>query len=152
MRLTQVRNILDQVCDFHGQLSSYYHWLSDKSAQSKVKLLLDLLSQHEQGLRDSLEAYEQDAETKVMDSWLESPNYEQIWQRVGELAPLGTDATLEKVVEVAFALDECLFDFYREGEEHAPNARIREVFRSLATLQQGEVRKLAMSATQLADA
>ncbi|MDJ0654476.1 MAG: hypothetical protein QNJ40_10005 [Xanthomonadales bacterium] len=152
MSLVQVRDMLDRVCEFHGHLSSYYHQLSDDASQSRVKLILNLLSQHEQGLREGLEAYERDASKNVMDSWVDCPNCEEIRRRFDQLTSTGMDASLETVVELCFSVDQCLFDFYREGEEHAPNARVKQVFHSLKDLQEGEVRKLAWSATQINDA
>ena len=148
----QIKQILNNVCEFHGHLSAYYHQLSDDMDQSRIKLILDLLSQHEAGLRESLEAYEEDASKEVMDSWIECPSCQEIRQRLGQLLSAGTESNLESVVERALALDRCLFDFYREGEAHAPNPRVQRVFRSLAALQQGEVRELALSATQICDA
>ena len=72
MRFMQIKQMLNNVCEFHGHLSAYYHQLSDDMDQTRIKLILDLLSQHEAGLRESLEAYEQDASKEVMNSWIHS--------------------------------------------------------------------------------
>lgn len=54
MRYRHVRDMLDEVREFHGQLSDYYHKLSDSTEQRRVKLMLDHMSDHQRNLQDRL--------------------------------------------------------------------------------------------------
>ena len=145
MRLTQVRNMLDQVGEFHGQLAEYYSQLSDTAAQQRVKMLLDHLSSHEQHLQTSLAAYEEDASRQVMDTYVDCIYCDEILATC-EQTPVTPEMSVDGVIRVAMDVDNCLLRFYREVAAKADSETVREVFRNLIELEEGELRKLAMNA------
>lgn len=150
MRYRQVRDMLDQVRDFHGQLSDYYQELSDSADQQRVKLLLDHMSDHERQLQDSLGAYEEGASKQVMDTWVDCKYCDEVLATC-ERTPIAEESSVEGVINATMDIDNCLIRFYREVAEKVDSQTIRDVFRNLIDLEEGELRKLALSALQIGD-
>ena len=71
IRYSQVKNMLEQVRDFHGQLAQYYDQLSKGAEKQRVKMLLDHMSKHEQDLQEGLRAYEETATQNVMETYVD---------------------------------------------------------------------------------
>jgi hypothetical protein len=71
MMYTQVKNMLDQIDDFRGQLVEYYERLSNDAEQQRVKMLLRHMSRHERDLQEGLRAYGETAarNSNVEISW-----------------------------------------------------------------------------------
>lgn len=150
MRLTQVRNTLDQVREFHGQLADYYTQLSDESAQQRLKLLLDHLASHETHLQESLAAYEKDAPQKVMNTFVDCIYCDEIMATCKQ-TPITPDMSVDGVIQVAMDIDTCLLRFYREVAENADSVTVREVFGNLIDAEEAELRKLALDALLAGD-
>ena len=57
----------------------------------------------------------------------------------------------EDVARIAMQIDECLLRIYRHLADKAETESVRDVFRNLVTLEQGELRKLALNALRAGD-
>jgi hypothetical protein len=150
MRLTQVRNTLDQVREFHRQLADYYAQLSDAATQQRLKLLLDHLASHETNLHDSMAAYAKDAPKQVMNTYVDCIYCDEIMATC-EHTPITPEMSVDGVIKVAMDVDSCLLRFYREVAENADSETVREVFRNLIDAEEGELRKLALDAMLAGD-
>jgi len=150
MRFTQVRNMLDQVSEFHGQLAKYYDGLSDKAALQRVKMLLDYMGSHEVNLQTSLSAYEEGAPQVVLDTWVDCKQCENILATC-EQTPITPELSVDGVTKLAMDVDQCLIRFYGEVVERAESHMVREVFKNLIAMEEGELRKLSLSAQQAKD-
>ena len=145
MRLTQIRNMLDEVRGFHGQLAEYYGRLSDEADQQRVKMLLDYMSTHEKSLQRSLAAYEDDASRQMLDSWVACDRCEAILATC-EQTPIAPEMSVDGVIRVAMDVDRCLLRFYREVAKCAESETVRDVFKNLVDMEEAELRKLALDA------
>ena len=150
MRYTQIRNVLDEARDFHGQLAEYYGQLSDNAVQQRVGLLLDHMSSHERNLQQGLAAYEDDAARQVMDTWVDLSRHEEILATF-EQTPIAADTSVDGVTRAAMDVDRCLLRFYRDVAGSAESETVREVFSNLVDMEEAELRKLAFGALQATD-
>ncbi len=150
MRYSQVRDMLDQVRDFHGQLADYYHQISESTDQQRIKLLLDHMSGHEQHLKDSLGAYEEDASRQIMDTWVDCRHCNETLVTCQQTL-IAPETSVDDVIRAALDVDNCLMRFYREVAEKVDSESVREVFRNLVDMEESELRQLALGALQLAD-
>jgi rubrerythrin len=150
MRYTRIRNTLDKVRDFHGQLAEYYSQLSDRAALQRVKLLLDYMSSHERNLQSSMAAYEEGASREVMDTWVDCGHCEEIIA-ICEQPPISPDLSVDSVVKQAMDVDRCLLHFYREVAANAQTETARDVFTNLIDMEEAELRMLAFGASQAMD-
>jgi hypothetical protein len=144
-RYIQVRDLLEQVRVFHGQLAHYYKGLADHAAQTRVRLLLDYMSSHENNLQASLAAFEQDAARGVLDTWVDCRHCEEIIATC-QRTPIEPDLSVDGVTKVAMDVDACLMNFYEEVANKSDSESVREVFRNLLSMEQAELRKLARNA------
>lgn len=148
-RYTQVRDILDQGRAYHRQLTLYYQQLSGEAQRQRVKLLLDHLGSHERNMQEALARYIDGAPEEVLDTWVDWRHREEI---LGLCEPPPTlEMSVDKVIEAAMALDNCLLGFYKEVVESADAERVREVFRNLIEAEEMELRKLAQDSQQVWD-
>ena len=150
IRYSQVKNMLEQVRDFHGQLVQYYDRLSKEAEQQRVKMLLDHMSKHEQDLQDGLRAYEETATQNVMDTYVDCEYCNEILATCRQ-TPIAPETSVEGVIRVAMDVDNCLLRFFREVAEHAETERVRDVFKNLVEMEESELRKLATNALQAMD-
>lgn len=150
MRYMQIRDMLDRVRDFHGQLGDYYHQLSETADRERIKLLLDHMSNQKKQLRDGLAAFEQEVSKQVLDTWVDSEFCDQALSTCEQtFAP--RDTSVEGVIKAAMDMDNCLIGFYREVVEHVESEHVREVFQNLIAMEAGDLRNLALGALQLRD-
>jgi len=150
IRYSQVKNMLKQVRDFHGQLVQYYDRLSKEAEQQRVKMLLDHMSKHEKDLQEGLRAYEETATQNVMDTYIDCEYCNEILATCRQ-TPIEPETSIEGVIRVAMDVDNCLLRFFREVAEQAETERVRDVFRSLVEMEESELRKLATNALQAVD-
>lgn len=150
MRYTQVRDMLDRVREFHGQLAAYFHQLSESSDRQRVKLLLDHMSNHEEQLQASLGAYEDDASEQVMNTWVDCKYCNEVLATCEQM-PIAPETSVDNVVKATLDIDSCLIRFYREVADKVESGKVRDVFRNLVEMEEGELRKLALSALQVGD-
>ena len=150
MRYTQVRNMLDQVRDFHQKLSEYYDQLSKDSDKQRIKMLLDHMSKHEHDLSEGLGAYEESATRNVMDTYVDCEHCNQILATC-EQTPILPETDVDSVIKAAIDIDNCLLRFFREVADYAETERVRDVFRNLVDMEEAELRNLALSALQVTD-
>ncbi len=150
MRYTQIRNVLDEARDFHGQLAEYYSQLSVNATQQRVGLLLDHMSSHERNLQQGLAAYEDDAPRQVMDTWVDLSHHEEIFATC-EQTPISADTSVDSVTRVAMDVDRCLLRFYRDVAGSAESETVREMFKNLIDMEEADLRRLAFGALQATD-
>jgi hypothetical protein len=142
--------MLDQVREFHGQLAEYYDGLSDEATRQRVKMLLDYMSSHEKNLQASLSAYEEGTPQVVLDTWVDCRYCEEVLATC-EQTPITPELSVDGLTKVAMDVDLCLIRFYRAVVENAESHMVREIFKSMITMEEDELRKQAFSAQQAND-
>ena len=149
-RFSQVRDLLEQVRGFHGELASYYTQCAGTAVQERVKLLLEYLSSHQRNLEAGLSKYEDEASRKVLETWVDESHCARLLADARTMK-LPADMSVEDVTTLAMKIDECLIRIYRHLSEDADTEPVREVFRNLVAREQNELRKLAMNALRAGD-
>jgi hypothetical protein len=149
-RYVQVRDLLEQAARFHGDLAGFYHGLAGQAGQQRVKLLLDYMSTHEANLRDSLEAFDDEASEGVLNTWVDRDYCDRIVHAC-ENMPRPPALEVEPVIHLAMTVDESLTRFYEELARKTDVESVREVFRNLVSMEQTELRRLALNALTAQD-
>ena len=149
-RFNQVRDLLKQVRDFHGQLAKYYKGLSDQAAKARVRLLLDYMGSHESNLQACLGSFEETVSAGILDTWVDCRHCDEIIATC-EQTPIDPDLSIDGVTKVAMDVDACLIHFYEEVAKKSDSESVRELFLNMISLEQGELRKLARNALSVMD-
>lgn len=149
-RYVQVRDLIERVRALHSDLAAYYHQLSDRAEQARLRLLLDYLSTHEENLQESLADYEDEGAASVLDTWVDRRHSEDLIAACAAL-PEEPDMSLDSITHIAFDVDACLMRFYRDLSQKADSEEVRETFRDLLASEEAELRRLARNALTSAD-
>ena len=150
MRYMQVKNMLDHIRDFHGQLAEYYSQVSNSAGQERIKLLLDHMSKHEKDLQDGLRAYQEAAPRGAMDTYVDCEYCNEILVTCKQ-TPIAPQTSIAGVTKVAMDVDNCLMRFFREAAQQAETETVRGIFRNLVEMEEAELRRLALGALQATD-
>lgn len=85
-----------------------------------------------------------------MDTWVDCKYCDEVLATC-ERRPIVQETSADGVIRTTMDIDGCLIRFYREVAEKVDSENIREVFKNLIDLEEGELRKLALSALQISD-
>lgn len=154
MTVDQTRSIIDHVREFHEQLGEYYHRLADAADRTRVRLLLDYMSQHEVRLANALAKYEHSAPAKVLETWLQSAEETNVLRTAqATLAELKIDhsASVSQVIEMGIRLSDCVLAVYRDLAERAEPYSVRQVINTLFEMEQRAQQQFARDAERLGD-
>ena len=150
MAVEQIRAILDHVRDFHEQVSEYYHRLADAAGQTRVRLLLDYMAQHEQRLADSMAEYEASASSQILGTWLQSTGQTDIRDSLHDFE-IHPNMSVDEVTEIGLGVHQSLVDLYRNLAESAEPESVRELFASLWQMEEKESQQFSRDVGRLAD-
>jgi len=150
MRFATVKDIIEAARRLHEALSRQYAELEQLATSERARLMLDYLARHERLLAEALRGYEEDAAKGVLSTWLQYAPRLDSGPLVEKIR--GVDLNdVEAVVAAALAVDDYLFEVYREIEEQADIEPLREVARSLQQIERNEEHLLARDALRLHD-
>lgn len=137
MTCKTTRQLLDQIRNFHRQLSAYYTDTAADVDREKVAMLLEYMARHEDHLEQCLARYEEGAAKKVLDTWFQfMPEIAkcECFDRID----VNQDMSVADVVRVALWFDDCLIQFFREMADVSVSDDVKEVFRDLASMEEQE--------------
>ncbi len=136
MRFEQTREILRHIHDFHQSLSHCYQGLEHKSDHERLKLLLDYMSEREGSLATALEAFLEEAEPEVLDTWFQFADEAVCLKLPCPVVNVRGDTAIDEVIALAKESHACLMKAYEEIIANSDTPRVREVFQNL--LDEGE--------------
>ncbi len=148
MRFEQTREILRHIRDFHQSLSHCYQGLEDKAGRERVKLLLDYMGERESDLAEAVEAFMEEAEPEVLDTWFQFADESVYLKLACPVIDPSEDTAVEDVLALAQEAHECLMKAYQEIIANCDMQRVCDVFQNLLDEGQREWKAL-MRNTQL---
>lgn len=154
MSVEQTRGVIDRAREFHQQVGEYYHRLADVAERTRVRLLLDYMSQHEQRLATALAEYEDAAPTKVLNSWLQSAiDTDALHSVRRQLQDARIDPSIgvEEMIVTGIQWSECLIAVYRDLAQRAEPESVRQVFENLLGMEEKAQQQFARDAGRLRD-
>ena len=148
MPCTTVRELLEHISGFHRQLGTFYEGTAAKADQVKAKALLEYMGRHEKHLRECLDAYEKDASKRILDTGLQfMPDIAkcECFERMG----VDEDMSIRDVVRISLWFDDCLLEFIREMVELSVPEDVKELFASLAKMEEQAEQKVTRSSLEV---
>jgi rubrerythrin len=150
MRFEKARDAVKHAKSFHIQLCQFYEFLNNLENTQKVKLLLDYMIQHEKDLAESLDNYEKNTSSGVLDTWLQYANDESIL-KIPEKEALPSKSSIEDIIKLSMTFSDELIEVYAQVAEQVDDVKLKEIFTHLANMQSQEKRKLSMNVDRLMD-
>ena len=142
MASVQVRDILDSIRVFYSRLSERFKQAQQTVQGDQLPFLLEYIAMHEAQLGTGIEEFEENAESSLLDTWLQFGADETLEETLNKLR-LEPDMTEDDVLAEALKVDARLIALYEElaGESSVPH--VRELFEALARMQEARERQLA---------
>lgn len=150
MAVQQTRNIIDHVQKFHHWVSQYYHRLADSTQRERTKLLLDYMSDHEQRLANCLAEYELGAPSKILDTWLISPDAVDAIKLIEDSESV-PDMSVDAIIDLGVQLSECAVNVYKNLAESSEPESVKQTFANLLSLEQKALQQFARDAGRFSD-
>lgn len=150
MRFEKARDAIKHAKSFHVSLYQLYEFMATRENSQKVKLVLDYMIQHEKDLAETLNNYEKNTSTGVLDTWLQYTNDNNIL-KIPEQETLKSTMSIEDIFELSIGFSDALIEVYKQVEEQVDETELKEIFISLANMQDKEKRKLSMNIDRLMD-
>lgn len=150
MRFENTRDILNHISHFHEILSEYYHKISEESNSTRLKLLLDYLSQRENKMKEVIDTYSEGASHKIMDNWFQ---YSLCSEKINELKGLMERKALDadQIVDLALQFDDCFISMIKEISNNADSDTVKELFDNLIEIEENEKKHVSLASHRLDD-
>ncbi|MDB4279750.1 hypothetical protein N9865_02855 [Paraglaciecola sp.] len=150
MRFEKARDAVKHAQSFHIQLCQFYKYLNNLENTQKVKLLLEYMIQHEKDLAESLDHYEKNTSSGVLDTWLQYANDQSIL-KIPKKEALPSKSSIEDIIKLSITFSDELIEVYAQVAEQVDDVKLKEIFTHLANMQSQEKRKLSMNVDRLMD-
>ncbi len=150
MASCQIKDILNHVRGYHrslrNQLESLSHWETD----DRLQLLLNYMARHELNFEKALAAYEADAATGILNTWLKFVPDETIENALRHLV-IADNTSVEEILATVLEFDKMLIDLYRELADETPIPRVQELFKHLLEMETSKDRQYTLSSLEFSD-
>ena len=150
MRYKTVKDILDHTADLHRQLSELAEKATDEP-DGRLKIVVDYLADHEARLKQAIQDFENDSPDGVLSTWFDrAPEFDRpdLEQEAEALA--GAD-DIEQAVSRVVAFHDQIVGIYNNLAEQTNNDKVRDLFESLASLEEHDKLRLVRNAHHLRD-
>jgi len=150
MRFETIQDVLEHGRAMHQQIADFYRQLDDASAQTRVRMLLEYLAEHEQHLAEALHELRSVGDPALMHSFLaHMPDPVQFDAALH--VPIRPDMEVDEVLEMALRFDDALIELYQNLAEHTDNEAIRNLLNNLTELENLEKRRVVRNTLMMQD-
>lgn len=146
----QVKDVLDYGIGVHARLHDVYEKLQRQSEQTRVKMVLDYLSRHEQNREEAMQRFEDGARKNILNMWLQYAPSSKIEQLLTQY-DARSDMSVDDVIKLAMSFDDALIALYRETARESDDPRVRDVFQNLAEMENREKQRFIRDAEWIQD-
>jgi hypothetical protein len=146
----QVKDVLEYGQKTHADLQSFYRSINDEKQQTRVQMLLDYLSQHEQHLEEALADFEGEAKKQILETWLQYKPSINIEKLIGDQS-IQPNMPMDEVTKIAIDFDNALIELYRESAAAIDVPQVKQVFENLLEMENHEKLRFVRDAGMLKD-
>jgi len=142
-----VRDLLDEVRAFHGELSKYYLACSATTSEVRARMFLDFMAEHELALSEAMAEYEVNGSPDLLNTWIKSPP-ELAWRATEDERTLRPESTVDEVLTVVLRFHERIAVFFEQVATEPVGPRVTELFEQLREYEQLEERRASRVAVE----
>ncbi len=151
MRYKTVKDILDWTAELHRQLGELAEKAADNPNRDRLKLVVDYLADHEARLKKAILDFEENTSESVLSTWFDrAPDFELPDLNM-EAETLANADDIEHAISRVVAFHDQIVGIYNNLAEQTNNEKIRELFESLASLEEHDKLRLVRNAHHLRD-
>jgi hypothetical protein len=147
MAYMEVRNVLQRAEELHQFVHAYAARRCGQAKDDYVEGIFRNIVQQEEELRQRLTEFEADAETRLLDTWLQFPGVEKLEEAMDELAAVDGDDD-DVILQGVVLANEALVELYDQAIAQVQAPALVELLERLRELQDHHLRKMANSVTE----
>ncbi len=151
MEIKTFSDLIDWTRQLHGHLAKCLAHCSSKNEEERARLLLDYLAEHEAKMEKMVTAFEEQAEPKVMKTYIYDYLSHQPIQSHrtcdAPYAKLGFDDICREV----FDYHQQIIELYRDIEERADIPEAKALLGSLLAMEEHEAMRLTRQTGRMSD-
>ncbi|MEM8863927.1 MAG: hypothetical protein AAGF31_00080 [Planctomycetota bacterium] len=144
MPAEQVYDVLQCTRQLHADAADYFAHLAQRSHQQRAKMLLGYLSTHEQKLARTIDAVLEDAEDRVLRTWVQSTDgavhLKDALEPEDATAP---EASFDELVERGLQIDDAAVRLYEDLALRCEVPRLKGTFENILQIERQEEKQLA---------
>lgn len=151
MEVETLKDVLEWTRKFHRNLSGCLRECAGHNESERARLLLDYLAQHENQLAGLVSDFEDQAETRALNTWcydymekhpiLHNTHCDVPFQNLGA----------EEIMNIVTDQHEQVIDLYRYLHARADTEGTRELMDNLKSLEENEAKQMTQAANRLQD-
>ncbi|GMQ52666.1 ATPase [Halopseudomonas aestusnigri] len=144
MKAETYRDLIEWTQQLHGHLaSSLEAGAADSGTGERMRALLQYLAEHERRMQQMVQRFEQQAEIKVLDSWVYDYFTDNPRARSLNTTPSFAGLDYDALCTMVFDLHNDALDLYRYLQGRAETAGGRELMQDLLAMEEHETLRLA---------
>lgn len=151
MQIETLRDVLKWTKEFHQHLSQCLSHCADKNTNTRAKMILAYLSDHEESLTKVVSGFETSGNEHALNTWCyEYVNKHPIIQHGHCDAPF-SDLDAVQIMEVIVDQHQQVIELYRYLASRADIPSAQEMLTSLKSLEEQEMMRMVQSANRFED-
>jgi rubrerythrin len=151
MKVKTISDLIDWTRLMHRQLAERFADGSAQHEQEMARMLLSYLADHEAALEKIIEGFEQQADSKALDTWVyDYLRHEPIDLHRGDGVPIA-EMDFNEICVSVFNVHNQAIDLYRELLRRADIPEAQELLQSLLALEEHETMRLAQQTNRMRD-
>ena len=147
MAYMQVKNVLLRAEDLHKFVREFAERRRRQASNDLVEGIFKEVSEHEERRRCILTEFEEQAESRLLETWLQFPGVEQLEQAMEDLSDVDGENE-EVILETVLTANEALVEMYDQAMNQTNAPALSELLGRLKDLQDHHLRTMANSVTE----
>jgi rubrerythrin len=150
MRFESTRDVLKHAKKFHLQLREFFESLANQENIPRTQLLLEYMISQEINLVESLDHFEQNTPSGVLDTWLQYASDEGIL-KVPTVEVFQSKKPMDDILEFSMEMSDKLIEVYKLVANEVHDHKVKEIFNNLADMQVQKQKRISMNFDRLMD-
>ncbi len=148
--MNRIRELIDHAVLFHRLLASYFAVLLEHATDSRLRLILDYLAEHEKASEEYLVEYGRAASPDILDTWIQFSSCESKLVELRRIL-LEKKHDVNDIVDTLMQFYECFIEQFQGFALQAENENAREVFQNIVSHEENGKKQLIRNLGMLYD-
>jgi len=146
----QVKDVLKHQEELHGRIRNLYSDLVNTASSERVRMLLNLLCQHEEKFQQSINAHLEQASSTVLDTYFQY-SHETSVEALFDVGQVDASLNADDIEKISTRFSDYLDGLYQNLINVAEIVEVKELFENMLEQQQQERKKLSTDLYSLLD-
>jgi len=146
----QVKDVLKHQEELHGRIRDLYADLVNTASSERMRMLLNLLCEHEEKFQQSINAHLEQASEAVLDTYFQF-SHETSVEELFDMGQVDASINADDIEKISTRFSDYLDGLYQDLLNVAESAEVKALFENMREQQQQERKKLSTDLYSLLD-